>query len=98
MASWDDEKDILVQKFKQKTFGFTRLRVTANSYNDGEPKIQVARQRRKDEDADWVFTKLGRLDYAEAKWLGKILRKQVTPWFEEYFAKHGTGKSKKKNK
>jgi hypothetical protein len=99
MAGWDPKKDEVVQKFKQKTFGLTRLQLAAHSYDGGEPRLQITRQIRKDEDSeDWKFVKLGRLDYLEAVWLGKAIRKVVKPWFEDYFDKHGTGKRKKKNK
>ena len=97
MAGWDSSKDEVVQTFCQKTFGLSRLQLDARSYDGGEPRVQITRQIRKDEDSDdWKFVKMGRLDYREAAWLGKALRKRVKPWFEDYFAKHGTGKRKKK--
>lgn len=82
------EKDNELKKFKQKTFGLSRLRLTAHSYDGKQPKIQITRQRRnsEDDDAEWKFSKLGRLDYHEIKWLGSVIRKQIIPWFEDHLA------------
>ena len=88
--SFNAEKDKMVQKFKKKTWGLTRLIVTAQSYGEGEPKIQITRQRRRNEDEeDWKFSKTGRFNWEEIRWLAKVLKKAVVPWYEDYFAKHG---------
>jgi len=107
MAGYSAEKDKLLQKFPKKTFGLTRVRIMAYSYDGGEVKIQVVRQRRNSEDSEeWKPAKLGRLSYEEVKWIGRSFRKTVIPWMEDYFHEHGTkgpknkkgGKKKKKGK
>ena len=82
------DKDKELKKFRQKTFGLTRLRLTAHSYDGKQPKIQITRQRRnsEDESAEWKFSKLGRLDYEEVAWLGKVIRKEIVPWLKDNLA------------
>jgi len=90
MAGYSSDRDKQLQSFKRKTWGLTRLQVTAHSYNSKEPKIQITRQIRSDEETEeWTFMRLGRLDAQEIKWLAKIFRKEVLPWFDEFFAKRG---------
>lgn len=94
MSKFDNAKDSILFKSGWKTWENTRMRLEIHSYDKKEPRVQITRQRRNDEDSDWGYTKPGRMDYEEAKFVGKILRKKVIPWLEEYFSKHGTGKKK----
>ena len=98
--NYSAEKDVELQRFKQKTFGSTRIRLTAHSFDGGEVKLQVVRQRSNDPDSgEWKFTKLGRLSFQEVAWLGRAIRRDVAPWMEEYIHEHGTkGPKPKKQK
>lgn len=96
---YDESKDRVVKKFKKKTWAHTRLIVTAQSYDGGEPKIQILRHRRYSEDSEkWNHSKLGRLSWEEIAWLAKVLPKTIVPWYVDYFDAKSKGKKKKKKK
>lgn len=82
--AYDQSKDKMIKKFKQKTFGLVRLRLTAHQYGDGDAKLQITRLRRNDEESeDWKFTKLGRLNADEVTWISKRL-KEIAKWMKAF--------------
>jgi hypothetical protein len=85
MAMYNSDKDVIVKKFKQKTWGLTRLQIEAHSYNEGPAKIQITRLRRnsEEESEEWKFNKLGRLSLEEVAWITKIFKREVLPWAAE---------------
>ena len=58
-------------------FEATRLRVSVFSYNNGVPKVQISRENRNMESAEWNFSKLGRLAKDEAQAILPILTKAL---------------------
>jgi len=44
-----------------KEFETTRIKVGVYSYNDGEKKLQISRENLNQENAQWTFSKLGRM-------------------------------------
>lgn len=71
------EKSLDVESFKEvKEFEDTRISVGVFSYNGGEKKLQISREN-KDQNEEWRFAKLGRMNKAEAKEIVPILLKAV---------------------
>lgn len=71
------EKSLDVESFKEaKEFEDTRITVGVFSYNGGEKKLQISREN-KDQNEEWRFAKLGRMNKAEAKEIVPILMKAV---------------------
>lgn len=58
-------------------FEITRIRVSVFSYNNGTPKLQLSRENRNQESADWIFSKLGRLTKEETNQLIPIMQKAI---------------------
>ena len=71
------EKSLDVETFKEvKEFGETRISVGIYSYNGGEKKMQISREN-KDQNDEWRFAKLGRLNKLEAKEIVPIMVKAL---------------------
>ncbi|MBD3318327.1 hypothetical protein GF342_00275 [Candidatus Woesearchaeota archaeon] len=71
------DKSLDKQLFSESVeFETTRLTVSVFSYNDGTPKIQIAREN-KNRDGEWQFAKLGRMVKAEAEAVLPLLKKAV---------------------
>lgn len=56
-------------------FETTRLRVSVFSYNDGTPKLQISRENRSMESAEWNFAKMGRLTKVEVDAIFPLIEK-----------------------
>ena len=71
------EKSLDVESFKEvKEFNDTRISVGVFSYNDGEKKLQISREN-KDQNEEWRFAKLGRMNKQEAKEIIPVIMKAV---------------------
>ena len=61
------DKSLDVESFKEvKEFNESRITVGVFSYNGGEKKLQISREN-KDQNEEWRFAKLGRMNKAEVK-------------------------------
>ena len=71
------EKSLDVETFKEvREFGESRISVGIYSYNGGEKKMQVSREN-KDQNDEWRFAKLGRLNKLEAKEIVPVMMKAL---------------------
>ena len=71
------DKALDVESFKEaKEFNDTRISVGVFSYNNGEKKLQISREN-KDQNEEWRFAKLGRMNKQEAKEMLPIIMKAV---------------------
>ena len=71
------DKALDVESFKEvKEFNDSRISVGIFSYNNGEKKLQISREN-KDQNEEWRFAKLGRMNKQEAKEIVPILMKAV---------------------
>ena len=71
------EKSLDVESFKEvKEFNDTRISVGVFSYNNGEKKLQISREN-KDQNEEWRFAKLGRMNKQEAKEIIPVIMKAV---------------------
>ena len=65
------------ESFKEvKEFNDTRISVGVFSYNNGEKKLQISREN-KDQNEEWRFAKLGRMNKQEAKEIIPVIMKAV---------------------
>ena len=71
------EKTLDIDTFKEiKEFGDTRITIGVFSYNGGEKKLQLSRENRA-QDADWRFSKLGRMNKQEAQEIIPVMIKAL---------------------
>ena len=71
------DKALDVESFKEvKEFNDSRISVGIFSYNGGEKKLQISREN-KDQNEEWRFAKLGRMNKQEAKEIVPVLMKAV---------------------
>ena len=71
------EKSLDVESFKEvKEFNDTRISVGVFSYNNGENKLQISREN-KDQNEEWRFAKLGRMNKQEAQDIIPVIMKAV---------------------
>ena len=71
------DKALDVESFKEvKEFNDTRITVGVFSYNNGEKKLQISREN-KDQNEEWRFAKLGRMNKQEAKEVIPVIMKAV---------------------
>ena len=71
------DKSLDVESFKEvKEFPDSRISVGVFSYNGGEKKLQISREN-KDQNEEWRFAKLGRMNKQEAKEIVPLLMKAV---------------------
>ena len=71
------DKSLDVESFKEvKEFDDSRITVGVFSYNGGEKKLQISREN-KDQNEEWRFAKLGRMNKQEAKEVVPLLMKAV---------------------
>ncbi len=71
------DKALDVESFKEaKEFNDTRITVGVFSYNNGEKKLQISREN-KDQNEEWRFAKLGRMNKQEAKEIIPVIMKAV---------------------
>ena len=71
------DKSLDVESFKEvKEFNDSRISVGIFSYNNGEKKLQISREN-KDQNEEWRFAKLGRMNKQEAKEIVPVLMKAV---------------------
>jgi hypothetical protein len=57
-------------------FETTKLTVSVFSYNGGTSKLQISRQNR-NQDGEWLFSKMGRLVKAEAEAVLPLMQKAL---------------------
>ncbi len=71
------DKSLDKESFKEmREFADTRITIGVYSYNGGEKKLQISREN-KDQNEEWRFAKLGRMNKAEAKEIVPLLMKAV---------------------
>ncbi len=71
------DQSLDVATFKEvKDFGETRITVGVYSYNEGEKKLQLARENRAQTD-EWRFAKLGRMTKQEVKEIIPVMMKAM---------------------
>lgn len=71
------DKSLDVESFKEvKEFEETRITIGVFSYNEGTKKLQLSRENRNQE-GEWRFAKLGRLNKEEAKEIIPVMMKAV---------------------
>ena len=71
------DKSLDVESFKEvKEFNDTRISVGVFSYNGAEKKLQISREN-KDQNEEWRFAKLGRINKQEAKEVIPLIMKAV---------------------
>ena len=56
-------------------FEATKIRVSVFSYNEGTPKLQLSRENRNMESAEWSFSKLGRMTKEEVIAIKPLIEK-----------------------
>jgi len=60
-----------------KEFETTRITVSVQQYNEGEKKLQISRENRKQDSTDWTFSKLGRMFKDEAEAVIPLMKKAL---------------------
>ena len=71
------DKSLDVEVFKEaKEFERTRITVGVFSYNGGEKKMQVGREKM-DQNDQWRFNKLGRMNKEEAEAIVPVMMKAI---------------------
>jgi len=60
-----------------KEFETTKITVGVYSYNDGEKKLQISRENRNQNTAEWTFAKLGRMIREEAEAVMPMMEKAL---------------------
>ena len=60
-----------------KEFETTKITVGVYSYNDGEKKLQISRENRNQNTAEWTFAKLGRMIREEAEAVMPMMEKSL---------------------
>lgn len=66
-----------VSSFKEvKEFEDTRITVGVHSYNNGPKKMQLSRENR-NQNEEWRFAKLGRMNKEEAQEVIPLMKKAV---------------------
>ncbi|MBS3135575.1 hypothetical protein J4401_01290 [Candidatus Woesearchaeota archaeon] len=60
-----------------KEFETTKITVGVYSYNDGEKKLQISRENRNPNTAEWTFAKLGRMIREEAEAVMPMMEKSL---------------------
>jgi len=58
-------------------FETTKIKVGVYSYNDGDKKLQISRENLNQENAQWKFSKLGRMFKDEAEAIIPIIQKAL---------------------
>jgi hypothetical protein len=58
-------------------FEVTRLRVSVFAYNNGVPKLQISRENRNLDSAEWSFAKMGRLTKDEVEKILPLITKAM---------------------
>ncbi len=77
MAGFDRslDKEVFGEEIKFET---TKIRVSVMSYNEGTPKLQLARENLNTDDGEWRWSKLGRLTKEETEAVLPIIEKAVS--------------------
>ena len=71
------DKELDKEVFKdEKEFGNTKIVVGVYSYNNADPKLQIAREI-KNTDGQWQYSKLGRLTKEEAESVMPLITKAL---------------------
>jgi hypothetical protein len=60
-----------------KEFETSRITVSVQQYNEGEKKLQISRENRKQDSTDWNFSKLGRMFKDEAEAVLPLIKKAL---------------------
>ena len=72
------DKELDKQLFSETIdFETTRITVAVFSYNEGVPKLQLARENLNTNDGSWTWAKLGRMTKKEAEAIIPILPKAI---------------------
>ena len=58
-------------------FETSKIKVGVYSYNDGEKKLQISRENLNQENAQWKFSKLGRMFKDEVEAVIPIMKKAI---------------------
>jgi hypothetical protein len=61
---------------EEKELETTRITVGVFSYNGGEKKLQVSRENR-NQNGEWSFAKLGRMNFEEVEFVLPIMKKAL---------------------
>lgn len=77
MAGFDKSLDVEIFGDEAK-FDTTKLRVSVMSYNEGMKKIQISRDNLNPESGEWRWSKLGRMNKAEAEAVLPLLEKAIS--------------------
>jgi hypothetical protein len=64
-------------------FEVTRLRVSVFAYNNGVPKLQISRENRNMDSAEWTFAKMGRLTKEEVEKVLPLMNKAIAKMNKE---------------
>lgn len=71
------DKSLDKETFKEvKEFGESRVSIGVYSYNGGDKKLQLSRENR-DQNNEWRFAKLGRMNKQEAQEVIPIMMKAL---------------------
>ena len=60
-----------------KEFETSRITVSVQQYNEGEKKLQISRENRKQDSTDWNFSKVGRMFKDEAEAVLPLIKKAL---------------------
>jgi len=60
-----------------KEFETTRITVAVCQYNEGEKKLQISRENRKQDSTDWTFSKLGRMFKDDSEAVIPLMKKAI---------------------
>ena len=76
MAEFDKSLDVELFGEEAK-FETTKIKVSVMSYNEGTPKVQIARENLDNNSGDWRWSKLGRMNKEEAKAVLPLIEKAI---------------------
>lgn len=76
MAGFDKslDKEIFGEEAKFET---TKIKISVMSYNEGTPKLQIARENLNPEDGEWRWSKLGRMTKEESEAVLPLIEKAI---------------------
>jgi len=77
MAGFDKSLDVEVFGEEAK-FETSKIRVSVMQYNEGIPKLQIARENLNPENGEWKWSKLGRMRKEEAEAVLPLIEKAIS--------------------
>ncbi len=69
------DENLFSKSYEQE---LTRLTVSVYSYNKGQKKLQISRENKRDEQGDFRFAKMGRLNKEEAQAVLPLIQEALT--------------------